>query len=54
MFQSVHSFGLLPQTFLPLDLRVKKTRALRRALTKEQVRLRISSRAVWAVHVVLD
>lgn len=26
-----------PQTFLPLDLRVKKTRALRRRLSKEQV-----------------
>ncbi len=26
------------QALLPLDLRVKKTRALRRALTKEQVR----------------
>lgn len=26
-----------PQTFLPLDLRTKKTRAIRRRLTKEQV-----------------
>jgi hypothetical protein len=25
-----------PQTYLPLDLRPKKTRAIRRALTKEQ------------------
>ena len=27
-----------PQTYLPLDLRVKKTRAIRRRLTKAQVR----------------
>lgn len=27
-----------PQTYLPLDLRPKRTRALRRALSKEQVR----------------
>jgi hypothetical protein len=31
--------ALLRQTFLPLDLRVKKTRAIRRRLSKEQVRL---------------
>jgi hypothetical protein len=32
-------FCRLPrQTFLPLDLRVKKTRAIRRRLSKEQVR----------------
>jgi hypothetical protein len=29
---------LLLQTFLPLDLRTKQTRAIRRRLTKEQVR----------------
>jgi hypothetical protein len=28
---------LLLQTFLPLDLRPKRTRAIRRALSKEQV-----------------
>lgn len=34
------------QAYLPLDLRVKKTRALRRALSKEQVRA-VDAVAVW-------
>ena len=33
------------QTFLPLDLRVKQTRALRRALTKEQKAKKLAKEA---------
>lgn len=45
------------QTLLPLDMRKKKTRAIRKALTKEQVRPPACVRAclahVWADEVVL-
>ena len=36
----VLKYAVIMQTYLPVDLRVKKTRAIRRRLTKEQVRVR--------------
>lgn len=42
------------QVLLPLDLRVKKTRAIRRRLTKEQVGLRCTGTWLSVINCHVD